>query len=586
MSVIYRTSIPARQAIFSARVAVPTLRTFTTSQRLPFASTSSALVHSSTSPGSSVAASPVHAGVRQAGSATPSFDGVSSPNRSPSELRDPLAALNPRTLATATGHLQQAALIDLVRQYVVYLASGSPALVSSGPWMLKQLDWARQNVPVLGELIWSIFAVGMKATFFKVYAGGETVAECEAIYKELAANDVGCLLNYSAEAVDDAAGAGQTGVVQAAMDEAVHAVKGSARYGDSPDALATTALKPSIFAIKVTGLLYEPSLLSRATTALVNSSAWQKGEDLPAGVLFPNSAELTEADHAALGDLYAGLREVGAAARDNGLRLLVDAEQSWFQPAIDRLTDLLSEEFNKVLPGAQGPSIPIVHNTYQTYLRTAPGVMAGAIARAERLGYSFGAKVVRGAYVEAERKRHVNLGLPGDCVVWNTKQETDDCYDGCAKQLEGRIAKELKEAKAGPGTGAFFASHNGTSMRKVLDALRADGLAKTVDGRGVEVDERVRGRVSFGQLQGMSDNLTSTLVTILAPSASAAQPAIPFIFKYLPYASFDQAIPYLIRRANENQSILQGDATSGRGGAKDERRAVGKMIRSRVGIPF
>ena len=51
------------------------------------------------------------------------------------------------------------------------------------------------------------------------------------------------------------------------------------------------------------------------------------------------------------------------------------------------------------------------------------------------------------------------------------------------------------------GTGAFYASHNGTSTRKVLEALREDGLARNTEA-GLEVDERIRGRISFAQLMG------------------------------------------------------------------------------------
>lgn len=88
----------------------------------------------------------------------------------------------------------------------------------------------------------------------------------------------------------------------------------------------------------------------------------------------------------------------------------------------------------------------------------------------------------------------------------------------------------------------------------------------------------------------MSDNLTNSLVKVIAPTkadaAAAADARVPFIVKSVPYASVDQALPYLIRRANENQSILQSDPTSGRGGAKEERKAVGREIRRRLGVPF
>jgi proline dehydrogenase len=88
---------------------------------------------------------------------------------------------------------------------------------------------------------------------------------------------------------------------------------------------------------------------------------------------------------------------------------------------------LLAEEFNKVTPAnaAKGPAIPIVHNTYQCYLRTAPAAVEKSLARADAKGYSWGAKLVRGAYVESERAKWVKAGSVGECVVWASKAETD-----------------------------------------------------------------------------------------------------------------------------------------------------------------
>lgn len=45
----------------------------------------------------------------------------------------------------------------------------------------------------------------------------------------------------------------------------------------------------------------------------------------------------------------------------------------------------------------------------------------------------------------------------------------------------------------------------------------------------------------------MSDNLTSALVSILSPSHTV-DTGIPLVVKYVPYATLDQALPYLIRR--------------------------------------
>lgn len=46
----------------------------------------------------------------------------------------------------------------------------------------------------------------------------------------------------------------------------------------------------------------------------------------------------------------------------------------------------------------------------------------------------------------------------------------------------------------------------------------------------------------------MSDNLTNALVSMTLPPAEDAHSTIPIVVKYVPYATFDQALPYLIRR--------------------------------------
>lgn len=195
------------------------------------------------------------------------------------------------------------------------------------------------------------------------------------------------------------------------------------------------------------------------------------------------------------------------------------------------MVDLLAREFNQVTleNSKDGPAVPIVHNTCpyspsqpllapladfsfreppdQCYRRSAPESMAHSIALAEAGNYSFGAKLVRGAYVESERSRWAAAGSHGLCTIWHNKAETDACYDECAILLEKRVAKELSTACEGrgkAGTGAFYASHNGTSARKVLEELRKDGLA-IESPEGLIIDDRIRGRISFGQLMGKSD---------------------------------------------------------------------------------
>ncbi|KAK4052435.1 proline dehydrogenase [Microbotryomycetes sp. JL201] len=516
---------------------------------------------------------------------------------------DPLSALSPHVLHNSTNHLTEASLSSLVRQYLVYLGSGLPGVVEAGPWILNKLEWTRDNVPIIGPVVWSFFSATIENTFYSVFVGGPTVPECAPVINMLADHGIGCLLNYGAEAKVDGS-AKWSGVNDAHVIEAVNAVRQAAKFDSRPVTgqptaettrkHATSDIKPTLLAIKLTGMIWDPSLLARASLALENSTAYARGERLSSDNLFPESHELSDDDKQQLQKLYQGLRDVAREAKLGGVRLLIDAEQSWFQPAIDRMVDLLSEEFNKPAPGSTVPAAPIVYNTYQTYLRTTPPKMQAALAHADANGYSFGAKLVRGAYVEAERAKWSREGRKGDCIVWNNKQETDNCFDSCAELLSKRISNELKmeghhaddQGKKLTTTAAFYASHNGTSMRKVLENLKTDGLAKVNENGLLELDDHLRGRISFGQLYGMSDNLTTALVGLIAPPSPTASSTLPIVTKYLPYATIEQALPYLIRRANENQSILSSDPTSGRGGAADERRAVGREIRRRVGIPF
>ena len=80
-------------------------------------------------------------------------------------------------------------------------------------------------------------------------------------------------------------------------------------------------------------MIWDPSLLSRATLALENSTSYQRGERLSNEVLFPESHELSDDDKVELDKLFQGLRDVAREAKKGGVRLLIDAEQSWFQPA-------------------------------------------------------------------------------------------------------------------------------------------------------------------------------------------------------------------------------------------------------------
>lgn len=143
------------------------------------------------------------------------------------------------------------------------------------------------------------------------------------------------MLNYSAEASNDRT-SNSHGINDANVREAVNAVQAAARF-DQPGATEAAEkqlyiIKPTLLAIKLTGMIAEPALFARATNALLSSSEYQRGT-LSNARLFPDSPELSDEDKQDLNKLYEGLREVAHEAREGGVRLLIDAEQSWYQPA-------------------------------------------------------------------------------------------------------------------------------------------------------------------------------------------------------------------------------------------------------------
>lgn len=234
---------------------------------------------------------------------------------------------------------------------------------------------------------------------------------------------------------------------------------------------------------------------------------------------------LTEADIVALRKLHKDLRRICTRAQERGVRVVVDAEYTWYQPAIDALTLALSREFNR-LPArpsmftswwpraakggaSQDKSMghgeqPLVYATYQAYLRRTPAQLQHDLALAHREGFALGVKLVRGAYHGYEIAQFEQPPGTGKSIappaplppVWLAKAESDECYDACARAMVRAVA-----AAPGAGPAVMFGTHNWASCEGVLREMVDAGLARVEVDR-VRVMEAVEGRVTFGQLYG------------------------------------------------------------------------------------
>jgi proline dehydrogenase len=199
-------------------------------------------------------------------------------------------------------------------------------------------------------------------------------------------------------------------------------------------------------------------------------------------------------------------------AAENNISVLVDAEESWLQDPVDRLTIEMMEEFNKTKA--------IVYNTIQLYRHDRLKFLELSHKIATKAGFLLGVKLVRGAYMEKERKRASEFGYQSP--IQANKEATDRDYNAAITFCINNI-----------DTTAFIvASHNEDSNLLAVNLMEQKGILLH------------HSHIHFSQLFGMSDHITFNLAKVGCS-----------VSKYLPFGPIRDVIPYLMRRAQENSSV-------------------------------
>jgi proline dehydrogenase len=193
--------------------------------------------------------------------------------------------------------------------------------------------------------------------------------------------------------------------------------------------------------------------------------------------------------------------------------VFIDAEESWIQDAIDDLATEMMEKFNR--------ETPIIYNTIQLYRRDRLEFLRKSHRAALENGYIYAAKLVRGAYMEKERDRAAELGYPSP--IQPSKEAADRDFNAAVEYCLDNIE-----------TVSFVAgTHNEQSTRFMTEKIEEKGIAHN------------HPHANFSQLYGMSDNLSY----VLAKNNYN-------VSKYVPYGPVKDTVPYLIRRAQENSSVM------------------------------
>ncbi len=366
---------------------------------------------------------------------------------------------------------------ELKKAHFLFNMMGKPWLVKIGtrlaPWAINM------GLPVKGII---------RNTIFSQFCGGESLEKTADVARMLAKYNVKVILDYGVEGKEGEANFDQ------ASDMFIKVIEYAASQPNIP-----------FMSVKVTGfarqdLLEKIDSMMKAAEGSLNNRFEKALYDL-------RPEERSEWDR-----IHQRVNRVCAAAAEKSIGVSIDAEETWIQDPVDMLTILMMEKYNK--------EKPIVYNTLQHYRHDRLKFLEDSYQAAVARNFILGSKLVRGAYMERERRRAVEKGYPSP--IQPDKESTDRDFNAGVKFCIDHIDR----------VALVVASHNEYSNFYAAELLKEKGLPLS------------HPYVHWSQLYGMSDNITFNLA-----HAGCS------VSKYLPFGPIKDVIPYLMRRAQENTSV-------------------------------
>jgi proline dehydrogenase len=368
---------------------------------------------------------------------------------------------------------------ELKKAHFLFSSMGKPWLLNFG---LKITPFAiKWKLPFTKTVI--------RSTLFEQFVGGETLEETTRVADKLEKYGVNVILDYGVEGGHN----GEPGFEQS-TEEFIRVINYAATQNNTP-----------FMSIKVTGLS-RFGLLEKLDTSM------HAGE----GSLMKRYQQaidnLPEDEKQEWQRVVDRLMRISEIATIKNVGVLIDAEETWIQDPVDALTILMMVKFNT--------EKCIVYNTLQHYRHDRLQFLKDSYKAAVEKNFILGAKLVRGAYMEKERKRAAEMNYPSP--IQPDKESSDRDYNAgvefCIEHID-RIA-------------LIVASHNEYSNLLAVELLQKKGLSLK------------HPHVHWSQLYGMSDNITFNLA-----HAGCS------VSKYLPFGPIKDVVPYLMRRAQENSSV-------------------------------
>lgn len=261
---------------------------------------------------------------------------------------------------------------DLNRAYGLFKMISYNWLVKISPPFVDFALWA--HLPIKGLI---------RATIFKHFCGGETIAGCQKTIDTLGRYDIGTILDYSVEGKESESD------FQLALQETLATI--ARAKGDKN--IPFSVFKPTGFA--------RVALLEKKNSGF----------------------ELTSEEKLEYERFLDRIYKICQAGYDSNVPIFIDAEHSWTQEVVDEVAREMMKSFNK--------ERVIIYNTLQMYRTDRIAYMKDSIAHAKANNYKSGFKLVRGAYMEVERERAIKFNYHSP--IQPDQQATDNDYNTALK---------------------------------------------------------------------------------------------------------------------------------------------------------
>ena len=312
----------------------------------------------------------------------------------------------------------------------------------------------------------------IRSTVFDHFCGGVNEEDCISTIDKMYASKVSSVLDYSVEGKE----------AESQFDLALKTILNLIEFSKDREALPIAVFKPSAFGRFD---LYQKIGQKQPLSASENNE-WQR--------------------------IKSRFEKVCAFGKLNNVKILIDAEESWIQDAVDDLVLELMKTYNT--------NTLIVYSTLQTYRWDRLEYLKKIHLIAKKNNFKLGFKVVRGAYMEKERQRAKELNYRSP--ICDTKAITDALFDNTITYILSNL----------DSIHLFIGTHNENSSLLALKLMTERHLSNNDS------------RIWFGQLYGMSDHISFNLAEHGYNVA-----------KYMPFGPVKDVMPYLIRRAEENTSV-------------------------------